>query len=221
MLKVLAAGKFTGINIDFEAIPPEDRVAFTKFITNVTEQMHAAGCQVVVSAPAETKDDPKDSWSGAFDLKALGGIVDLLQLMTYDENGTWSTPGPVAGLDWVRSCVTYAASVAPPGKISMGIPAYGYDWDLTNPKKNATITWIAAAALLTKTGATSQWDAATASPWFSYTLNGHNHIVWYENARSIGQKVLLVGANGLNGVSIWALGMGDAGFWQAIHSGGF
>jgi len=220
MLKVLAAGRYTGINIDFESIPHEDRGAFTKFIRTVTQPMRGAGYQVVVSVPAKARDDPNNSWSGAFDLKALGGIVDLLQLMTYDENGTWSAPGPVAGLDWVRACVTYAASVAPPAKISMGIPAYGYDWDLTNPKRNTSITWTAAAALLNETGATAQWDAGTASPWFSYARNGHNHVVWYENAQSIGQKVLLVGANGLNGVSIWALGMGDAGFWQAIHSGG-
>jgi spore germination protein YaaH len=103
----------------------------------------------------------------------------------------------------------------------MGIPAYGYDWDLKNPKNNTSITSTAAAALLNQTGATAQWDAGTASPWFSYTRNGHNHVVWYENAQSIGQKVLLVVGDRLNGVSIWALGMGDAGFWQAIHSGGF
>jgi spore germination protein YaaH len=221
MLNVLAAGKYTGINIDFEAIPHRERAAFTKFIATVAEQMHTAGYQVMVSVPAELKDDPGDDWSGAFDLKALGKIVDVLQLMTYDENGTWGKPGPVAGLDWVTACVNYATSVAPAAKISMGIPAYGYDWDLTKPKNNTSITWIAAAALLTKTGAAAQWDAASSSPWFSYTLNGHNHVVWYENAQSIGQKVLLVGARGLNGVSIWALGMGDASFWQAIHSGGF
>ena len=130
-------------------------------------------------------------------------------------------PGPVAGLNWVTSCVTYAASVAPAAKISMGIPSYGYDWDLTNPKNNASITWTAAQALLNQTGAAAQWDTATASPWFSYTLGGHKHVVWYENARSIGQKVLLVNARRLNGISIWALGMGGADFWKAIHSGGF
>ena len=221
MLKILAAGKYTGINIDFESIPRTDRIPFTRFITAVTKQMHAAGYQVVVSVPAELQDDPTDSWSGAFDFKALGKIVDILQLMTYDENGTWSAPGPVAGLDWVTACVTYAASVVPPSHISMGIPAYGYDWDLKVPKNNTSITWTSAEALLTQTGATPQWDTATSSPWFTYTLNGHNHIVWYENPQSIDQKVILVNAKGLNGVSVWALGMGGADFWQAIHSGGF
>ena len=40
MLKILAAGKYTGINIDFEAIPHTDRAWFTEFIAAATRQMH-------------------------------------------------------------------------------------------------------------------------------------------------------------------------------------
>ena len=52
--------------------------------------------------------------------------------MTYDQNGSWwTTPGPVAGKEWMRRALQYAVSAVPSTKILMGLPAYGYDWNLT------------------------------------------------------------------------------------------
>ena len=80
-------------------------------------------------------------------------LVDVMQLMTYDENGSWGEPGPSAGLDWVEQSVKYAASMVAPAKISFGIPAYGYDWDLTDPSNNTQIVWTAIAPLVASTKA--------------------------------------------------------------------
>jgi spore germination protein YaaH len=221
MIDQLNRGHYTGINVDFEAIPPEDRDAYTAFIKIVSEKMHAAGYQVVLSVPAEAKDDPADSWSGAFDFPALGRLVDTLQLMTYDENGTWSKPGPVAGFAWVESAVKYAVSVVPAGKISLGIPAYGYDWDLKDKSDNKQVPWTALPALLAQAKDGEQWDAADSSPHFRYSVDDHRHVVWYENAKSLAPKIALVATYNLAGVSVYALGMEDDSFWQAIHNGGF
>ncbi len=221
MLRVVRESGYSGVNIDFEAIPRKDRAAFSSFVRRVSQRMHAAGYVNMVSIPAALKDNPYDSWTGAFDFKALGKSVDLFQLMTYDENGPWGPPGPVAGLDWVKACVKYAASVVPPGKISLGIPAYGYDWNLT-AGTGVQIHWEKIPALLARTGATPQWDAATSSPFFSYqTETGANHVVWYEDARSIPLKSALAVSYNLGGVSVFALGFEDQSFWDAVHAGGF
>ena len=219
--KLLAASHYTGLNLDFESIPAADRKVFTAFVQTVSDKMRQAGYLTVLSVPAAENDDPTNSWTGAFDLKALGAAADVVQLMTYDENGPWGSPGPVAGLDWVEACVRYAVTVVPAGKISLGVPAFAYDWDLSDSHHNAQLPWIAIAPLIAKFNGVAHWDASSSSPNFSYTQNGHRHIVWHENEKSICLKAQLAAKYKLAGVSVYALGQEDDSFWKAIHSAGF
>ncbi|MEJ0047805.1 MAG: hypothetical protein WDN04_18055 [Rhodospirillales bacterium] len=85
-------------------MPHKERALYTAFVQRLATVLHAAGRTLVLSVPAKTADDPRDSWAGAYDFAALGGIADVLQVMTYDENGTWGPPGPVSGLDWMSAC---------------------------------------------------------------------------------------------------------------------
>jgi spore germination protein YaaH len=111
--------------------------------------------------------------------------------------------------------------VVPSNKISLGIPAYGYDWNLT-AGTGVQVHWANIPALIARTGATPQWDSATSSPFFSYQTEGRaSHVVWYEDATSIPLKSALVVTYNLGGVSVFALGFEDQSFWDAIHAGGF
>ena len=219
--KLLASAHYTGLNLDFESITATDRVPFTAFVQTVCAKMRQAGYLTVISIPAMENDDPTNSWTGAFDLKALGAAADVVQLMTYDENGSWGPPGPVAGLDWVKACVRYAVSVVPAGKINLGIPAFAYDWDLNDTHHNTQLPWNAVAPLRAKVNGVEHWDTASSSPNFTYTLNGHHHVVWHENEQSLNLKARLVLTDKLAGVSVYALGEEDDAFWLAIHSAGF
>jgi spore germination protein len=221
MLKLVKQWGYTGINIDLESIDRTDRKAFTSFVRDVARKMRHAGYLTVVSVPAELKDNPKDSWTGAFDFAALGQTADILQVMTYDEHGPWGLPGPVAGLDWVQPSVVFAVSVVAPSKLSMGIPAYGYDWNVT-AKTGAQIFWKDIPALIAKTGAAPQWDSASSSPFFRYRAeDGSSHVVWYEDEKSIPLKSVLAVSYKLAGVSVFAVGYDDLSFWKAVHAGGF
>jgi len=219
MLRVVSTYGYSGVNVDFEAVPHHDRAAFSAFIQAVAQAMRHAGYLTVLSVPAKLKDDPNDSWTGAFDFKALAPNVDILQLMTYDENGPWGAPGPVAGLDWVEPCVQFAVTVVPPSKISLGVPAYGYDWNFTR-NTGVQIHWKSVPNLIAKMRAVPQWDAVSSSPYFNYTApNGASHVVWYEDGRSIPLKTALTVKYDLAGVSVFALGFEDQTFWDAIRSG--
>ena len=176
MLQIVQANGYSGINLDYEAIPHKDRAAYSAFVAALAKEMTAAGYLTVLSVPAELKDDPNDSWIGAFDFKEIGKSADIIQLMTYDENGPWGPPGPVAGKDWTELCVQFAVSVISSTKISMGLPIYGYDWNLTKGT-GVQIAWKDIPALITRTGAIPQWDATSSSPYFNYALNGSNYVV--------------------------------------------
>lgn len=221
MLKLVQQWGYTGINIDFESIDYTDRKAFSSFVHDVAQKMRAAGYLTVVSVPAELKDNPEDSWTGAFDFAALGQTADILQVMTYDEHGPWGTPGPVAGLNWVEPCIVYSVSAVPASKVSMGLPSYGYDWN-TTAKTGVQVFWKDIPALIAKTGATPQWDSTSSSPFFTYhAADGSSHVVWYEDEKSIPMKSSLAVSHNLAGVSVFALGYDNLSFWQAVHAGGF
>jgi spore germination protein YaaH len=218
-IRALAAKGYAGINLDFEGVPHTYRAQYTAFAKRLAAGLHKERTVLVLSLPAKTADNPKDSWTGAYDFAALGQFTDTLQIMTYDENGPWGPPGPVAGLDWVMSCIDYTESVVPVTQISMGMPAYGYDWNLT-AGTGTSVSYADIQALIVQTGALPQWNVQYASPWFTYTgANSSSHIVWYENAESITMKATFAAQALVASVSVYALGLDDTAYWQAVAVG--
>lgn len=220
LVQVVKRNGFQGVNIDFENMAPEDRAAFTGFVRELTVKMHEIGTKVLVSVTAKTTDSPKSNWVGTFDYAALGKVVDRMQLMTYDENGSWGDPGPVASYPWVEKVLKYATSQVPAEKLLIGLAAYGYDWNLNDKKANKAVAWKALPNLLSKTGAAPKWDDKSKSPYLNYQAkDGSQHAVWYENGDSIQAKVQLAKKYKLAGVSVWRMGLEDENFWKAIKSG--
>ena len=210
--KAIADG-FNGVNIDFENVPHKDRTLLTSFVSEFSSKLHNNSLLLVMSVPPIQQDSPSDSWSGAYDYAQLGLYVDILQVMTYDEHGPWSAPGAVAGLDWVKACINYTMSVVPKDKISMGVPAYGYIWNLL-PHTGSTIFWKNLPALLK--GKTVHWSNSTSSPYVKWTDSKGNHESWFENTESIQLKGEYARSVGIHGVSVWALGEDDPSFWDAL-----
>ena len=224
MVDLVKNGGWEGINVDFENLYPADRDAFSRFIHDLANALHGKGLQLVISVPAKSSDDPGDDWSWPFDYASLGADADLIQLMTYDEHGPWSAPGSVAGFEWMENCVQYALSTIDPAKLLIGLPAYGYDWNMTDPDQNSDFAWKKVPDILAKTGATPVWDAETKSAHIAYTnsigtTDGSAHIAWYETPAGIAAKTALVPKYNLAGLSMWVLGDEDLSFWQAAIAG--
>jgi spore germination protein YaaH len=209
----------TGINIDFEGIFPTDRNAYSDFVADLATQLHAQGSMLMLSVPAKSSDDPSDDWSWPYDYAAIGKTADFIQVMTYDEHVPGQGAGPVAGIDWMKADLGYAVGQILPDKILLGLPAYGYDFDLTH-NTGVTVEWKDTQALVDQTGATPEYDAVTESEHFDYTAtDGSHHQVWYETPQSIQDKAHLAVTLDLAGVSMWALGFEDASFWSAVDAG--
>jgi spore germination protein YaaH len=217
--------RYAGVNIDLESIAysddiEADRAAFTAFINLLAARLHAMDKQLIISVPAKSGESPNDDWAYPYDLAALGQAADYLQMMTYDQHGPWSEPGPVAGLDWVEAGTAYAAELVDPAKLLLGLPAYAYDWDLGAYEAGeadavADLYWTDLPELLALPGAQMGRNTAADSPFLRYSLDGDEHVVWYEDTASIRAKASLVGRYNLGGIAVWALGQEDASFWQA------
>ncbi|WP_274362816.1 glycosyl hydrolase family 18 protein [Paenibacillus thermotolerans] len=211
---------YSGINLDFENMFAADRGLYSRFVKELTDALHAKGLKLIVSVMAKTADCADCEWSGTIDYASLGQHADYVQIMTYEQHGAWGAPGPVAGADWVESVLKYATSLIPAGKILIGLPAYGYDWNVTTGTGHKPVAWKYMPKLLAAVNAVPKWDAASQSPYFSYTAgDGAEHTVWYENAKSIAAKTALVNKYAIAGAAAWCLRLEDAGFWQAVRRG--
>jgi hypothetical protein len=124
---------------------------------------------------------------------------------------------------------------APPGKVILGMPAYGYDWPVAGTSANASVrtdrkqvgvpfsVTLASINKFLELHPTLpvRYDAVADSPYFTY----HDHLmgtyrqVWFEDARSLGRKMDLALTSRLAGVGIWALDA-DPSFssvWDVVH----
>jgi GH18 family chitinase len=135
--------------------------------------------------------------------------------MTYEYHWSTSGPGPISPIDWVGDVLSFARTVISPAKIMQGVPFYGYDWmgQSGNP-----VVWEEAVSLAAQYGVTTNWDANSASPWFTYGVKRTQHTVWFENAASVDAKLELTGAYDIGGVTLWRLGGEDPDVWPALRS---
>ncbi len=199
---------YAAVNSDLEYIPPEDREEYNTFIRNLANALHAVDIELTVSLPPKTSDEQMGLLYEAIDYAALGEAADRVLLMTYEWGYTYSEPRAVAPINNVAAVVDYALSVIPRKKIDLGIPNYGYDWQLPWVEGTAarSLGNIAAQELAIERGAMIMYSQTDETPFFNYTAeDGTRHEVWFEDARSIMEKLNLARERGLGGIGIWQI----------------
>lgn len=203
-----------GVNIDFEYVLEPQRDNLVTFMTDLTNTFHAQipGSHVSIDMPAV-------DWWDSYDYARLGAAVDALMIMGYDYHYSGSSQaGPVAPLatngKWSSSRYnvtntinTYLEDVNP-DKILLGVPYYGYDWEVegTSVPSNTTSKGTAksyANAVGEAARYGRKWDSDSSTPYYQY---GNYNQVWYDDADSLGSKYDLVVEKDLAGIGIWALG---------------
>ncbi len=208
LITVMQEKSYGGLDIDFEFIKAEDRDAFTEFVRACAERMHEAGFQVSVALAPKTSAMQKGLLYEGKDYRALGEAADHVLVMTYEWGYTYGPPMAVAPLNMVRNVLEYAITEIPPGKISMGIPNYGYDWELPYERgitRAKTIGNIEAVRIAISRGAEIKFDEVAMTPYFNYDSDGITHEVWFEDARSIQAKYDLMKELGLRGPGFWQI----------------
>ena len=114
----------------------------------------------------------------------------------------------VAPIHQVRKVLDYAVTEIPREKIRLGIPNYGYDWQLPFEKgvtKARTIGNVEAVQIAVENGAEILFDETAQSPYFNYEKDGIWHEVWFEDVRSMQAKFDLMKEYSLNGAGYWQI----------------
>lgn len=206
LLRTMTEKGYRGLEVDFEFIKKDDSDGYVAFLSRLKSALADVGYPLFVAlAPKTSADQPGLLYEG-HDYPKIGAVADYVILMTYEWGYQFGPPGAVAPIRNVERVVQYAITEIPPEKILLGIPNYGYDWPLPYTQGESEASGISIQKALETAIANRAeiiYDQVTQTPFFEYRLDGQNHVVWFENARSIYEKMKLVDKYGLAGISIW------------------
>ena len=214
---VKAAGNYNGLTIDFEGLGTSLRTSFTQFMTALRAALPQGKALWVCVQP--------DEWYGGYDYKALGETCDKVILMAHDYQDTnlpqgWvgtsqtrNAPAPINNVYEALCAITDPdTGVADKSKIvlAVSITSVGLKVDQNGLLASTDIYTPAPetlAARMKQSDAVRTWDAAAATPYLTYSADGEYYKVWYEDAQSIMAKANLAHMFGVDGLSIWRLGI--------------
>jgi spore germination protein YaaH len=225
---------YTGFQIDFENVKWTDRDLLSAFVGEIAAALHQEKLQLTIATVPNAPGAPGDSgfahwlyanWRGAYDLKALAQSVDLICLMTYDQNTRYTQPGPVAGYLWTVQQLDYALQFVPREKLSLGIPVYGYHWFAGDPgesdKPNPTAEYIGQQEVdqyLAAYHPHPEWDASDRAAWFYFYKDDTREWVFYTDKRGFQERWNLARDRKLQGFCSWVLGTEDPEIWTLLPS---
>jgi spore germination protein len=221
LVSTLQEKGYRGIDIDFEFILPEDRQNFLNFITAVHTRLQEEGLLTFVALAPKTSGTQVGLLYEAHDYPAIGGVADYVLVMTYEWGYTYGPPMATSPINNMRTVLTYAVSAINPDKILMGIPNYAYDWPLPFVQGETAAENISnqdAIVRAVRFGVDISFDQTAQSPFYYYTDEGVQHVVWFDDVRSMNSKLRLIPEFGLYGGGVWQIMNFFPGLWLVVDS---
>lgn len=220
IINMAVEGGFQDVHLDFEFIPPEDREAYNDFLRKLKARTTQAGLLLSTALAPKTSSTQKGLLYEAHDYQAHGEIVDFVVIMTYEWGYSAGPALPVSPINEVERVLTYALTEIPAEKILMGQNLYGYDWTLPFVAGESFARAVSpqqAIRIARENNVAILFDEVAQAPFFEYiATDGKEHIVWFEDARSIQAKFDLIKRLGLLGIAYWKLGLSFPQNWLLL-----
>ena len=230
----LGYNPYDGVTIDFENLRGNMRDNFTEFLRKLNQELDLIGKNLYVTVQPNMKNS---TYFDGYDFKAIGEIADKVILMAYDYNAksipqdvmdSGFTTTPVTPFDEVyyalKTITDDITGVADKNKVVLGISMSNIGWtvvdgQITNSRGN-TYSYSEIADMIDD-GAEVKYSDKYKNPYLIYDSDDGKEIVWYENSRSIADKVKLAEMLGVSGISVWRLGLipqesGELDIWNGI-----
>ena len=209
---------YAGIVIDFEGLRTELLKAdFVAFLTELRAGLPADKSLYVCVPP--------DDWYKGYDYRSIGAVCDKVILMAHDYQWT-SVPEAYVGVKAPDSPVTpfpdvYRALSAVTDPVTgvedrskvvlqISFAAVGFEVDENGLLADTAIYRPApdtVAKRLAQADTVVTYDESDRNPSALYTTEeGMTVRLWYEDARSVADKLTLARMMGVTGVSVWRLG---------------
>ena len=208
IIKNMQAKGYTALDIDFEFLGAENAVKYADFVKYCRNRLAPYGYGVMTALAPKTSDAQQGALYEGHNYSLLGEAADAVLLMTYEWGYTYGPPMAVSPIKPVGEVVDYALTRIPKEKILLGISNYGYDFTLPYVQGVSRATSVStkrAFTLASEYGAEIFFDPVSRAPYFDYTAEGKSHRVWFEDVRSISERLRLMAEKGLRGALWWNL----------------
>jgi len=208
LLRFVRIGRYHGISLDFESLPPSSRPDFERFLAELSASFHPRGLEVSISVPM---DDP------AFPYEAAARFCDELILMAYDEHSGETEAGPVASQGWFSAALDRRLATLPEEKVIVALGSYGYDW-----KDGATtgteVSFQEAVRTAQESEGAITLDPEALNPTYDYWDEADRlHHVWFLDAVSTFDQVREASGFSPKGYALWRLGSEDPSIWSVLE----
>ncbi len=213
---------YSGVTIDFEGMKGNAlKAGFNAFLTELSVKLKTLNKTLYVTVQPATSDG---YYYDSYDFRTIGSLADKVILMAHDYNET-TMPENLLGSEYYRNTpvtpfasVYYAlkaitdqnTGVEDTSKIALAISFSSVGWELENGKLAETSSVRPTPSTIytrLKGGAAMGYSAVYRNPYITYTTEeGKDIFLWYEDERSVNDKIELAKLFGIKGVSFWRLG---------------
>lgn len=195
---------FDGYILDLENLDRKTIAALPDFLRTLNATLRPSGLDLWFAVPVGD-----EQWPFAEMQKAGSGLL----FMAYDQCWDTSTPGPVAGADWLSTMLPRKMRNLDSERVIIALAGYGYDWPAGKAGQSITIT---EAQKLARDHKARQFRGRdSGNVMFRYRSGGVTHTVWYVDGYSYGQARTVVRRLGLRHIAMWRLGSEDQTMWKS------
>lgn len=225
VMSVLRKKRYVGVDVDFEYIEPQYAEAYVQFAEELRAHLSPLGYEVFVAVAPKYNAEQRGLLYEGHDYVGLGKAADGILAMTYEWGYSRGEPQAVSPLDKVARVLNYATEAIAPSKLFLGVPNYGYDWQLPFVSGETVARSLSnpeAVTLARQSRAAIAFDETAQAPHFSYYSreNGRpvEHVVWFEDAKSVLGMMELVNQYGLRGFTVWNLMRAFPQMWLVVNN---
>ena len=204
LARVVAREGWNGLSVDLESLDHHDAPGLVDFLSTLN---HDLAPNVSLSVDVAAADSRTAYLAIGFNLVALSHVVDHVVVMTYDEHGPWSGPGPIGALAWQARTLAALLREVPPSQVDLGVAGYGYTWPAgSRLHDGVTLGDAQARSMVTKDHARAIWVPASGE-WTATLSNGTT--LWWSDSRSYRLRAKLARRDHLHGLALWQLASSD------------
>lgn len=254
IVSLVVKNKYDGIDIDYENKPAEIKPYFSAFLNELGTELRKNKKQLICTVEARTPPESKFATTSkdilsrveyANDYKAIGRYCDQVRIMAYDQGlddanlvnqhkNLGTTYRPVADIEWVKKVITLAMEDIPSKKIIIGVPTYGYKYEVVPATATSSVRYPRIGAMnfnyiqelidgsrITPTRNTAgelSFTYATTTGVQGEDLGGlKQYLIWYSDAQAVADKIRIAKLYKVGGIAVFKIDGGqDPLLWKTL-----
>ena len=221
ILKILKERGYYGLNLSLQYMSISNLKYYESYFKKVVERLNSEGYPVFLTVVPELPTNQNNVDFEKIDYSILDQLAYNIIFMSYEWATKITPPSPISSYNVNSAFLNYILQYIPPEKIILGIATIGYDWELPFVPGLSNVNSISLKNvynLARDVGGDIKYDEVSQSPYFSYSINKVQHIVWFINSKSINASLELVSQYNLSGISIWNITIFNPELWLIINA---